>query len=33
MIKAHILDGVTVTKFLYWLKVLNKKDITEYKET
>ena len=31
MIKAHILDGVAVTKFLYWLKVLNKKDITEYK--
>jgi len=29
MINAHIEDGVAVTKFLYWIKVLNKKKISE----
>ena len=29
MINAHIHDGVALTKFLYWIKVLNKKKITE----
>ena len=29
MINAHIDDGVALTKFLYWIKVLNKKKITE----
>ncbi len=28
-IKAHILDGVALTKFLYWIKKVNKKKITE----
>ena len=28
-IKAHILDGVALTKFLYWIKKSNKKKITE----
>ena len=28
-IKAHILDGVALTKFLYWIKNVNKKKITE----
>ena len=28
-IKAHILDGVALTKFLYWIKNINKKKITE----
>ncbi len=27
--KAHILDGVALTKFLYWIKNVNKKKITE----
>ena len=26
MIKAHIEDGVAVTKFLYWFKIQNKKN-------
>ena len=29
MIDTHIIDGVALTKFLYWIKVLNKKKITE----
>ncbi len=29
MIKAHINDGVALTKFLYWIKEVNKKNITE----
>jgi Xaa-Pro aminopeptidase len=29
MIKSHILDGVALTKFLYWIKNINKKKITE----
>ncbi len=30
MIKSHILDGVALTKFLYWIKIINKRKITEY---
>ena len=30
MINSHITDGVALTKFLYWIKNKNKKDITEY---
>ena len=29
MIKAHIFDGVAVTKFIYWIKNINKTPITE----
>ena len=29
MINSHILDGVALTKFLYWIKKVNKKKITE----
>ncbi len=29
MKRAHILDGVALTKFLYWIKNINKKKITE----
>ncbi len=29
MKKVHILDGVALTKFLYWIKNINKKKITE----
>ena len=29
MKKAHILDGVALTKFIFWLKYINKKKITE----
>ena len=29
MINAHIFDGVALTKFLYWIKKINKKNITE----
>ncbi len=29
MIHAHILDGVALTKFLYWIKKINKRKITE----
>ena len=29
MIDAHILDGAALTKFLYWIKVINKKKIDE----
>ncbi len=31
MINTHIVDGVALTKFLYWIKKVNKKTITEYK--
>ena len=30
MINAHILDGVALTKFIYWIKNINKKLITEF---
>ncbi len=30
MIDSHILDGVALTKFLYWMKKINKKKITEF---
>jgi len=29
MINSHILDGAALTKFLYWIKVVNKKKISE----
>ena len=29
MINSHILDGVALTKFIYWIKNINKKKITE----
>ncbi len=29
MKKAHILDGVALTKFIYWIKNINRKKITE----
>ena len=29
MIQAHISDGVALTKFIYWIKKINKKKITE----
>ena len=29
MINAHIIDGVALTKFLYWIKKINKKKISE----
>ena len=29
MINAHIKDGVALTKFIYWIKEVNKKRITE----
>ncbi len=29
MINAHILDGIALTKFLFWIKKINKKKITE----
>ena len=29
MIKSHIHDGVALTKFIYWIKKINKKKITE----
>ena len=29
MINAHILDGVALTKFIFWIKKINKKKITE----
>ena len=28
-IKSHIIDGVALTKFIYWIKKINKKKITE----
>ena len=30
MINSHILDGVALTKFIYWIKNINKKKITEF---
>jgi len=30
MINAHINDGAALTKFIYWIKEINKKKITEY---
>ncbi len=30
MIQSHIYDGVALTKFLYWIKNINKRRITEY---
>ena len=30
MINSHIQDGVALTKFLYWIKKINKKKITEF---
>ena len=29
MINAHIEDGLALTKFIYWIKNINKKKITE----
>ncbi len=29
MINSHIIDGVALTKFIYWIKNINKKKITE----
>ena len=31
LINTHILDGVALTKFIYWIKNVNKKTITEVK--
>ncbi len=30
MINSHILDGVALTRFLYWIQKVNKRKITEY---
>ena len=30
MINSHIIDGVALTKFIYWMKKKNKKKITEF---
>ena len=30
MINSHVLDGVALTKFLYWIKKINKKKINEF---
>ena len=30
MIDCHVLDGAALTKFLYWIKEVNKKEITEF---
>ncbi len=30
MINSHILDGVALTKFIFWIKNINRKIITEY---
>ena len=30
MIESHIYDGVALTKFLYWIKKVNKRKITEF---
>ena len=29
MVNAHILDGVALTKFIFWIKEINKNKITE----
>ncbi len=33
MVNAHILDGVALTKFIYWIKKINKNKITEVEAT
>jgi Xaa-Pro aminopeptidase len=33
MVNAHILDGIALTKFIYWIKIINKKKITEVEAT
>ena len=30
MIDSHVWDGVALTKFLFWIKVINKKKISEF---
>ena len=30
IINSHLLDGIALTKFLYWIKEVNKKKITEF---
>jgi len=30
MLKSHIFDGVALTKFIHWIKNINKKKITEF---
>ena len=30
MIKSHVLDGIALTKFLYWIKRVNKRKISEF---
>ena len=30
MLKSHVFDGVALTKFIYWIKNINKKTITEF---
>ena len=30
MINSHVIDGVALTKFLYWIKETNKKKISEF---
>ena len=30
MIDSHIRDGIALTKFLFWIKKINKKQITEF---
>ncbi len=30
MLHSHILDGLALTKFIYWIKEINKKKITEF---
>ena len=30
MISSHIIDRAALTKYLYWIKIKNKKKITEY---
>ena len=30
MLKCHVFDGVALTKFIYWIKNINKKTITEF---
>ncbi len=33
MIQSHIYDGVALTKFIYWMKKINKKEISEFEAT
>ena len=30
MVNSHIFDGVALTKFLYWIKNVNKEKISEF---